>query len=135
MKLFNHIQIKVEELELSKTFYDKIMNVLGYKVVLHEEGCVIGYGTSLHDMFELRQYKEGRLYKDGVPLLRCVHVAFNAKDKQSVDAFYKVAIENGAICNGPPGYRALYEEGYYAAFVIDLDGHNIEAVYSEKSKL
>ena len=52
-----------------------------------------------------------------------------------VDAFYYKALANGGKCNGEPGFRPQYEDGYYAAFVIDPDGHNIEAVYSEKAKV
>ena len=123
MKLFNHIQIKVKDLKLSRNFYDSIMSALGYKVVLHIENTVIGYGTSVHDMFEISQTTENK------PLSNAIHLAFNAANLQSVDSFYKIAIKQGAQCNGKPGYRPQYEENYYAAFVIDPDGHNLEAVY------
>lgn len=126
MKIFNHVQIKVKDLKTSRKFYNCIMAALGYQVVLEIKGVVMGYGTSVHDMFEIRQFDEKS------PLSRCVHLAFNAPSKESVNAFYHKALENGATCNGKPGVRPEYEEGYYAAFVIDLDGHNIEAVYSEK---
>ena len=123
MKIFNHVQIKVKNLKMSRRFYDAIMNVLGYRVVLDIKDMVIGYGASVHDMFEIRQYDE----KAG--LSKSVHLAFNASNIESVDAFYHVALENDAKCNGKPGFRPEYEEGYYAAFIIDPDGHNIEAVY------
>jgi len=55
-----------------------------------------------------------------------------ALSSKNVDDFYKTALEKGAKCNGKPGLRPKYEEGYYAAFVLDPDGHNIEAVYSDK---
>ena len=55
MKLFNHVQIKVRNLDDSQLFYEPIMNVLGYHVVLNIQDTVVGYGTSVHDMFELRQ--------------------------------------------------------------------------------
>ncbi len=127
MKLFNHVQIKVKDLGRTRKFYDSIMVALGYKMVLEIEGVVVGYGTSVHDMFEIRQFDEKS------PLSERVHLAFNGYCKKDVDAFYKIAIANGGKCNGAPGFRAQYEDGYYAAFVIDPDGHNIEAVYSEKS--
>jgi predicted lactoylglutathione lyase len=103
------------------------MAVLGYKMVLEIEGVVTGYGTSVHDMFEIRQFDEKSA------LSGHVHLAFNASCKEDVDAFYYKALASGGKCNGKPGFRPQYEDGYYAAFVIDPDGHNIEAVYSEKS--
>ena len=57
------------------------------------------------------------------------HIAFQAADRATVDAFYKVALQNGGTDNGTPGERAAYHPGYYAAFVLDPDGNNIEAVY------
>ena len=129
MKLFNHVQIKVKDLGRSRKFYDAIIAALGYKMVLEIEGVVVGYGTSVHDMFEIRQFDEK------LPLSEHVHLAFNASCKEDVDAFYKSALASGGKCNGEPGFRPQYEDGYYAAFVIDPDGHNIEAVYSEKAKV
>ncbi|MGE4167974.1 MAG: VOC family protein [Candidatus Babeliales bacterium] len=126
MQLFNHVQIKVENLKRSQDFYNAIMDILGYSVVLEIENNVIGYGTSVHDMFEIR-----RATKEA-PLSKSVHVAFNASTLQKVNDFYKTALEKGATCNGKPDYRPEYEEGYYAAFVIDPDGHNIEAVYMKE---
>ena len=127
MKIFNHVQIKVKDLQTSRRFYDAIMNSLGYSVVLDIQDLVIGYGTSVHDMFEIRQFDAEAV------LSQSVHLAFNAPSKESVDAFYHSALENGAKCNGKPDFRPEYEEGYYAAFVIDPDGHNVEAVYAEKT--
>ncbi len=129
MKLFNHVQIKVKDLEKSRKFYDCVMDALGYHVVLEITGVVIGYGTSIYDMFEIRQFDEKS------PLSEHVHLAFNASCKEDIDSFYYRALEEGGKCNGEPGFRPQYEDGYYAAFVIDQDGHNIEAVYSEKAKL
>ncbi|MBM4210992.1 MAG: VOC family protein [Gammaproteobacteria bacterium] len=127
MKLFNHVQIKVKDLDRSRKFYDPVMAALGYQVVLEINDVVIGYGTSVHDMFEIRQFDEKS------PLSQHVHIAFNASCKENVDAFYNNALDGGGKCNGKPGFRPEYEEGYYAAFVIDPNGHNIEAVYSKNS--
>ena len=127
MKLFNHVQIKVKDLGRSRKFYDAIMAALGYKMALAIEGVVVGYGTSVHDMFEMRQFDEKSLLSEHV------HLAFNASCKEDVDVFYKNALASGGKCNGEPRFRPQYEDGYYAAFVIDPDGHNIEAVYSENS--
>jgi predicted lactoylglutathione lyase len=126
MKLFNHVQLKVKDLVVSKSFYDAIMKILGYKTVLEIENTVVGYGTDVHDMFEIRQSSPEYLPSQSV------HIAFNAPNRKSVDDFYQLAIQQGAKCNGKPGLRPQYEESYYAAFIIDLDGHNIEAVSKEK---
>jgi predicted lactoylglutathione lyase len=126
VKLFNHVQIKVKELNNSRKFYDSIMDILDYDIVLEIKDTVIGYGTSVHDMFEIRQSTKE------APLSKSVHLAFNAPDLQSVDNFYRIALEQGGQCNGKSGFRPKYEKGYYAAFVIDPDGHNIEVVYMEK---
>ena len=105
------------------------MAALGYKMVLEIEGVVIDYGTSVHDMSEIRQFDEKSALSEHI------HLAFNAYSKEDVDAFYYKVLANGGKCNGEPGFRPQYEDGYYAAFVIDPDGHNIEAVYSEKAKV
>ncbi len=62
------------------------------------------------------------------------HLAFEAKTKEEVRAFYETALAEGATDNGGPGYREDYWAGYYAAFVLDPDGHNIEAAYWDYEK-
>lgn len=123
MKIFNHVQIKVKDLQVSRKLYDALMKVLGYPVVIEIGNTLVGYGTSVHDMLELRQFDEN------YPLSQSVHVAFNASNKESVDNFHQTALVHGANCRGEPGLRPEYEEGYYAAFVVDPDGHNLEAVF------
>ncbi|MEQ9115368.1 MAG: VOC family protein [Rickettsiales bacterium] len=125
MKLFNHVQIKVKNLQVSKKFYDAVMQALGYGIVLEHSQIVIGYGTSVHDMFEIRQ--SGADF----PLSKSIHISFNASSIEIVNKFYNTAIILGAKCNGSPGFRPQYEKGYYAAFVIDPDGNNVEAIYKE----
>lgn len=100
------------------------MLTLNLRPVLEIDGVVVGYGTTPHDMFEVAQEAEDS------PLSKSVHIAFSADSKEMVQSFYETAIALGAKCNGPPGLRPHYEPDYYAAFVFDLDGHNIEAVYS-----
>lgn len=127
MKLFNHVQIKVKNLDNSCEFYDAIMSVLGFKRVLEIKNTVIGYGTSVNDMFEIRQAT------DTFAPTHSIHLAFNAVDTAGVDLFYQTALESGAICNGRPGIRNDYGDDYYAAFVIEPNGHNIEAVHIVKN--
>ena len=67
-------------------------------------------------------------YVTGEPLTEHVHIAFGVDRNEAVDAFYRAAIDAGYTDNGAPGERAVYHPGYYGAFVLDPDGHNIEAV-------
>ena len=90
--------------------------------MFEEDGVVVGFGTNPHDMFEIRQAS------DTVPLSASTHIAFIAKSEDAVRAFYKTALELGATDNGMPRLRD-YEPGYFAAFVIDPNGHNLEAVF------
>tara|TARA_R110002072_G_scaffold126064_1_gene262807 strand:+ start:1253 stop:1630 length:378 start_codon:yes stop_codon:yes gene_type:complete len=122
--MFDHVQVRVRDLQASRDFYAPVMAVLGHGVVLEVEEVVIGYGPDPHDMFEIRQSGPDS------PLSASAHVAFVAKDEATVNEFHRVAVQHGGTCNGKPGLRPHYEEGYYAAFVLDPDGHNIEAVCS-----
>jgi catechol 2,3-dioxygenase-like lactoylglutathione lyase family enzyme len=121
--MFDHVQIKVADLEASRAFYAAIFHALGYGVVF-QATLVVGFGVSPHCMFEVRQADET------APLSRAVHVAFSARTADAVRAFHAAALAHGGADNGAPGLRPEYEEGYYAAFVVDPDGHNLEAVFS-----
>jgi predicted lactoylglutathione lyase len=122
--MFDHVQIKVADLSISRRFYEAIFDALGYGVVFEIAEVVVGFGISLHCMFEIRQAD------DTAPLSRTVHIAFKAKSSERVRAFHAAALAHGGADNGLPGLRPEYEDGYYAAFVIDPDGHNLEAVHS-----
>ncbi len=121
--MFDHVQIKVTDYKKSREFYEMLLSLLGYKVVL-EFDTAFGIGNDAHDMFEVAQADEE------CPLSSAVHLAFKAKSEEDVRRFYEKAIKLGATDNGAPGLRPEYEEGYYCAFVIDLNGHNLEAVFS-----
>ncbi len=123
--MFDHVQIKVPDLAASRSFYEVVLGALGYTIVLEFPGFVVGFGTNPHDMFEVAQTS-----KDA-PLSHAVHIAFKAKSREAIDKFHAVAIAHGAKDNGAPGLRPDYEPGYYAAFVIDPNGHNLEAVFKE----
>lgn len=122
--MFDHIQIKVSDYAESRPFYEAVMKTLSYDVVFEDEN-VVGFGTNPHDMFEIRQASEK------VPLSAATHIAFVAKSEDAVRAFYQTALELGAKDNGAPDFRD-YEPGYFAAFVIDPNGHNLEAVFKAK---
>ena len=122
MGMFDHVQIKVKNYKESREFYEAVLSTLGYKVVL-EFNSAFGIGNDIHNMFEVSQADEER------PLSSGLHIAFKAKSEEDVRKFYQKAIELGATDNGAPGLRPEYGEGYYSAFFIDADSHNIEAVF------
>ncbi len=123
--MFDHVQIKVENLTEGRAFYQAVLGSLGYKTVLEIEDAVVGFGTSTHDMFEVAQADED------APVSKSTHIAFTADSEEAVRAFHATAVAHGARDNGVPGFRPEYEPGYFAAFVIDPYGHNLEAVFKQ----
>ncbi len=124
--MLDHIGFPVTDFERSRNFYARVLAPLGYEVLkefdLSDEtgpGGYAGFGTAGRPQFWIGT---------GKPLQGRLHVAFAAGDRAAVHAFYEAAMAAGASDNGPPGLRPHYHENYYAAFVIDPDGHNIEAV-------
>jgi catechol 2,3-dioxygenase-like lactoylglutathione lyase family enzyme len=113
--MIDHVAIPVRDLKTSRRFYEPLLTGLGAKVVMEWPGGVI-FGTD-DGMVALRESEQ----------IAPHHVAFKA-DRPGVDSFYQAALAAGASDNGPPDVRPHYHENYYAAFVIDPDGHNIEAV-------
>jgi predicted lactoylglutathione lyase len=120
-----HTSLPVSDYQASKKFYTTVLKSLGYTQNM-EFGEAAGFNDGKNTDFWI-----GVNDKGVIPL----HVAFEAKNKKEVDEFYKTALEAGAKDNGAPGFRKEYWPGYYAAFVHDSDGHNIEVVffdYNEK---
>lgn len=102
-------------------FYAHALLPLGFSQIGEplEDGHEIEFGLE-----EAPNFAISTLYPTGA----CVHVAFAADRREQVDAFHAAALAAGGRENGAPGVRPQYSEGYYAAFVLDPDGHNIEAV-------
>ena len=124
--MIDHIGFAVSDYERAKSFYAKALAPLGYTLIMEvgadqtEAGApAAGFGTGGKPDFWIGG--EGKLEK---PL----HVAIVAKDRASVDAFHREALAAGGKDNGAPGLRPQYHPNYYGAFVLDPDGHNIEAV-------
>ncbi len=122
--MIDHIGFPVSDYETSKAFYAKALAPLGYGLVMEVpvnemDAPAAGFGIGGNPDFWIGG--EGGV---GNP----VHVAITARDRAAVDAFYKAAIAAGGEDNGAPGLRPQYGANYYAAFVLDPDGHNIEAV-------
>lgn len=117
--MLDHIGLGVSDYPRSRAFYEAALAPLGYGVVL-DLGFGIGFGWKGKPSFWLGP-EEGAGKSE-------VHVAFVARDRAAVDAFYAAAIAAGGKDNGKPGLRPEYHETYYGAFVLDPDGNNVEAV-------
>ena len=124
--MIDHITIEVSDLEKSKHFYEKAFAPLGYSLSFGKEGVFWAFDVGNGCLFELQRTGEK------APLTY-LHVAFRAGSRAEVDAFYRTALEAGAADNGAPGPRPDYAENYYACFVLDPDGYNIEAMINEPS--
>ena len=125
--MIDHISIGVTDFERARTFYDAALTPLGYRRVM-EFGTSVGYGNG-HPTFwigvpEPSPDAPGG-YSEPAP---GVHIAFAARDRAAVDAFFRAATAAGGRDNGGPGVRPHYHPDYYAAFVVDPDGNRIEAV-------
>ena len=120
--MIDHIGITVKDFDKCKQFYIDALKSLGYELTMDleiEGKYYAGFGPK--DMPAFWLYK-------GEKTQPRVHVAFHAKSRDEVDAFYADAIKAGGVDNGKPGIREHYHPNYYGAFVLDPEGHNIEAV-------
>jgi catechol 2,3-dioxygenase-like lactoylglutathione lyase family enzyme len=123
--MLDHIGFPVADFARSKAFYLRALAPLGYGLVKEVSAAETGSGD--HAGFG----PKGRPYfwiGTGKPIRDQVHVAFVAKDRAAVRAFYEAALAAGGTDNGPPGVRPRYHADYYGAFILDPDGQNIEAV-------
>lgn len=122
--MIDHTGLDVSDAGRSRHFYEKALAPLGYQVLMEIPveftggAIVLGLGVPPKPDFWIHQ---------GTPQTPRVHVAFQAPSREIVDQFYEAALAAGGKDNGPPGLRPQYHEGYYGAFVLDPDGHNIEA--------
>jgi catechol 2,3-dioxygenase-like lactoylglutathione lyase family enzyme len=117
--MIDHVTANVDDFEEAKAFYSAALAPLGYSLQMEFGGHAAGFGggDGIPDFWI--GTREGR---------GATHVAFTAPDRATVDAFHSAAIGAGGIDNGAPGVRPEYSESYYAAFVHDASGNNIEAV-------
>lgn len=127
--MIDHIELKVTNLDLAYNFYTHLLESIGYKCLKkrkddNENIIAYGFGMNNRVYFWIASSSE-----DGARSK--VHLAFSARSKDEVFSFHKMGLELGAKDNGKPGYRLNYSPNYYAAFLIDMDGNNIEAVLRE----
>jgi predicted lactoylglutathione lyase len=123
MRMIEHMSLPVKDHKRSKEFYSEALKPLQYKLNMDFEGAS-GFMEGGHTSFWIVEKPQGQK----------LHVAFLAKSKEMVDEFHKVAVNSGAKDNGAPGYRKDYSPDYYAAFVLDPEGNNIEAVWYDPEK-
>jgi catechol 2,3-dioxygenase-like lactoylglutathione lyase family enzyme len=118
--VFDHVALNVSDYNASRAFYEQTLEPLGYRVVLsYDDRKVAGFGQQEMPEFLLNERE---------PVTAGTHVAFSCPDRETVDAVYAAAIAAGARDNGAPGVRERYHPTYYAAYVLDPDGTNIEVV-------
>lgn len=128
--VIDHVSIRVSDLEASRRLYEAALQPLGFVLLEVEstDGRGYGFGRDERDDFAIHEPidEPGR---DRVT--SGVHVAFAARTRGDVDAFHAAALAHGATDIGAPGVREQYSDGYYGAYVLDLDGNNVEAVWHE----
>jgi catechol 2,3-dioxygenase-like lactoylglutathione lyase family enzyme len=113
-----HISLPVRHHKKAKDFYRRVLAPAGYTLNM-EMSDASGFMEGGHTSFWVVEHEH----------VEPTHVAFEVGNKEAVEEFYRKALAAGAVDHGAPGYRKEYWPGYYAAFVLDPDGHNIEAVY------
>ncbi len=118
--MLDHIGINVSDYDRSRDFYTRALAPLGYELMMEPVEGIGGFGRDGKPDFWIAGVRE--------PSTTNVHVAFGVQDRATVEAFHAAALEAGGTDNGPPGTREIYHPNYYAAFVLDPDGNNIEAV-------
>ncbi len=120
--MIHHISVGTNDVARSRAFYDAVMPILGLSLMKESETSA-DYGGG-HLVFSAETPLDGKPATTG----NGSHVAFDLEDRVRVDRFYDVALAHGGTSDGPPGIRAHYDPHYYAAFVLDPDGHKIEAM-------
>ena len=117
--MFEHVEIKVNHFEACCDFYRTVLSALNIEVKWSDDHAA-GFGTvhSSQVQFLIEQNNQAQV----------CHLAFSAPDQEAVHAFHQAGIRAGHTCNGAPGFRPEYSANYYAAFLLDPDGNNIEAL-------
>ena len=118
--MLDHIGLAISDYQTSKAFYSTVLAPLGVVLIVEYEGWA-GYGKR-------GAAKADFWFGEDEIVHPPMHIAFAADNREQVDKFYTAALEAGAKDNGAPGLREIYHPNYYGAFVLDPDGHNIEAV-------
>jgi catechol 2,3-dioxygenase-like lactoylglutathione lyase family enzyme len=118
--MLDHAGFAVSDYQRSKAFYAQALAPLGITLLMEPMGQAAGFGKDGKPFFwvEMR----------GAAVTGRLHIAFRVDSRGEVDAFHAAALAAGGTDNGAPGVRAIYHPHYYGGYVLDPDGHNIEAV-------
>ena len=122
--MIDHVGIEVSDYDRSKAFYEPVLATLGMTLLMEPADYIGGFGFP-------DQAKPFFWIGTRAEPTHSAHVAFSAGSREIVDEFHKEAMAAGGTDNGGPGVRSVYHPHYYGAFVLDLDGNNIEAVCHE----
>lgn len=126
--IIDHTGLVSSNFEIRKIFYSGALSAIGYQLLSEFPASVTGHA----DVAGFGEPKKPDFWvRKGTPNIPPIHIAFRVNSRSLVDAFYKAAIAAGGRDNGAPGLRPNYHPNYYGAFVLDPDGHNIEAVCHE----
>jgi len=120
----DHINLYVKDVARSRAFYECLLPREGLVVNRDFGEVAVGFGDSDYAILALVRQQDP---------VQATHLAFRVDSRSKVDELYARAIRVGGVDNGPPGLRKHYHENYYAAFVRDLDGHNLEFVCHDAS--
>lgn len=123
--MIDHTGVAVSDFARSKRFYEAALAPIGYRLLMELSAATTGHA----DVAGFGEPDKPDFWiHGGTPNRPPVHVAFRVGRRELVDAFHRAALAAGGTDNGPPGLRPHYHPDYYGAFVLDPDGHNIEAV-------
>lgn len=121
--MFDHIEFSVSDIVAARAFYGAIFSALDADEMFFDP-TVKELGLGQGDLVHL-------LLTEGFPTTPAMHICLIAPSMESVDQAHTAALAAGGLCNGKPGYRDHYSPGYYAAFIRDTDGHNVEVLFRE----
>jgi catechol 2,3-dioxygenase-like lactoylglutathione lyase family enzyme len=128
MSSLDHVTLSVSDYPRSRSFYEKTLAPLGIERIM-EFGQACGFGRDGKPDFWIGSGLASFHKPEHLRILTPSHIAFAAEDRAQVEAFYKAALDAGGKDFGAPGLRTHYHPKYYGAFVLDPDGHNVEAVF------
>jgi catechol 2,3-dioxygenase-like lactoylglutathione lyase family enzyme len=118
--MLDHTGFGVSDYQRSKAFYERLLAPLGVTLVRESTGKSAGFGQESKPFFWIHERPPA--VQGGL------HIAFAVEERETVHAFHSAGLQAGGTDNGAPGLRTIYHPNYYAAFIFDLDGNNIEAV-------
>ncbi|CAH0525135.1 VOC family protein [Vibrio hippocampi] len=128
--IISHLSLSTNQLEKALNFYDQVLATIGASRQEEVPNVAVAYGKKFPEFWVQLPYNQ-----KPAEVANGVHFAFIANSEKAVHAFYDTALKLGGTCDGAPGPRPEYGDPYYGCFVRDLDGHKIEAVFWDETKL